>query len=136
MNIDLIPKVSSKEAELLHEKGKWQNFAQRIQRNPFVKTYIFKLYNGICPWCGLRLRKGINLQRFDIHHLDYMHQCIHDTFVEIPSPTEKRPNRILKIPDCQQCYSENPDAFTACTKRIVPVHKLCNAEIENKRQEN
>ena len=136
MNIDLIPKVASEKAELLHEKGRWRNFAQRIQRNPFVKAYIFTLHNGICPWCGLKLRKGTNLQRFQIHHVDYMHQCVNDIFVEMPSPTEKRPNRIIKIPDCQRCYSEKSVAFAACIERIVPVHKLCNAEIEIKRQED
>ena len=100
MNELLIPAMGSEQAKKSFEKGKWKNFARRLTKNPFMKEYVFERVNGLCPWCGKPLRKR-NLHGFHVHHIDYFHQCKTSAFIEVPSPTEKRPDRKYKVPHCE-----------------------------------
>ena len=70
-----------------------------------------------------------------IHHIDYFHQCKTSAFIEVPSPTEKRPDRKYKVPHCEDCKNTTPLAFEECVRRVVAVHKLCNRDIEQTRIE-
>jgi hypothetical protein len=83
----------------------------------------------MCPWCERRIKTSA----LQLHHIDYEHCCVYTDLIKIPNPTPKRPNRVNKVPDCEKCYSKNPTAFSNCISRVVPVHNLCNMEIEIKR---
>ena len=128
MNIKLITKNDSKEIELSgkFELVKWKLYTKRMQRNPFMKKYMLKKYGSICQWCHKRILK----ERFLLYHIDYAHQCVNETYIEIPNPTEKRPNKVLKVPDCEKCFNEDILAFNECAKRVAPVHSICNMLIE------
>lgn len=130
MKNELIPKKGSMDSKKNFDDVKWNMFARRMQKNPFMKNYIFKLHQGICPFCNLKLRN------FVLHHTDYQHQCIYTDFIKVPNPTTKRPNRVSKVPNCEMCYKENPNAFSECVRRVVPVHKLCNVKIEEERKKS
>ena len=134
MNELLIPAMGSEQAKKSFEKGKWKNFARRLTKNPFMKEYVFERVNGLCPWCGKPLRKR-NLHGFHVHHIDYFHQCKTSAFIEVPSPTEKRPDRKYKVPHCEDCKNTTPLACEECVRRVVAVHKLCNRDIEQTRIE-
>lgn len=118
---ELIPKINSMDAKNKHNGDKkWNCFARKAQKNPFMKNYILKLFKGICPWCGKRIRK------FVLHHIDYDHVCEFPNLIEYPNPTEKRPHRKVKVPDCHKCFNENNETFLECAKKLVPVHPICN----------
>ena len=128
MNKDLIPKKEAEEVKYNFNPVKWKLYARQMPRNPFMKEYILKKYNSVCQWCNKKINK------VQIHHIDYAHQCVNETYITIPRPTEKRPNRVHKVPNCEKCYKENILAFNECIKKIVPVHSICNMLIENERE--
>lgn len=128
MNEKLIPKVGSDDVKENYNIEKWKTYARRMTKNEFMKMYILKKYNGICQWCRCKI-----INKFVIHHIDYERECINTKLIEIAHPTEKRPNRVYKVPDCENCYKNNPLEFYECVKRIVPVHSGCNQAIEKAR---
>lgn len=124
----IIPKnhyQDSKEKYKDH-KDEWSNFARRICKNPYVKNYHRKKSNNVCSWCKRKFEK------FVLHHIDYEHLCITDTTIKVSAPTEKRPNKTARIPDCETCHKTNPKAFNECMKRITAVHNHCNYMISTK----
>ncbi|MCH5586351.1 hypothetical protein MK805_15515 [Shimazuella sp. AN120528] len=122
---ELIPSVSSQKARDKHKTNieRWKMYARRMQKNPFMKKYIVREGNNKCSWCEGYLNKYV------LHHTDYDHLCFYEVCIEFPNPTEKRPNRRVKVPDCETCFYTNRTAFQECAKRVKPVHVFCNKEI-------
>ena len=126
-NKSIINKDSSQEAKATFSNSdNWKNYARYIGRNRFFRDYQFHIYNGRCQFCG----KKLNPDSFVLHHKTYLHECITDGRITIAHPTEKRPNRNRKVPDCSSCSSATPEAFEECASRIVPVCCVCNMIIE------
>lgn len=117
-NKSVMNEKSRKESKKEHEANeKWKNFAQRAQKNPFVKAYLMNKYNGICQYCGLPIRKNLQLQ-----HKTYDKECITDSLIRVLSPTPKRPNATRCVPDCEHC-----EQFHECIDdALFPVHAFCN----------
>ncbi len=103
----------------------WKTFARKIQKNPFVKNFILNRNCYKCAWCNWSID-----DKFVLHHIDYDHVCDYLILKEYPNPTDKRPNRTVKVPDCETCSIVNPNSFTECMSRLVAVHKKCNLKIE------
>lgn len=121
MNDSLINEQTMHEALIAHGKSQeWRNYAQRITKNPFVKEYLFKKYKGICPYCGLKLN-----QNFVLHHRVYDRECVTAATIRVSRPTEKRPNKTAKVPNCESCT-----IFHECVdEHIYPIHVTCNMRI-------
>jgi hypothetical protein len=128
---DLIPIMSSGEARGRHQREPWLMFARRMQRHPYVRSFLMSRDSGhCCPCCDQPLWLH---QRLLLHHTDYDHHCQSTRRVEFPTPSERNPNRTFRGPDCEACHAENPAAFNSCVSRLVMVHGLCNARIEQAR---
>ena len=123
--MSLIPTKSSTEAKVNYDPTKWYLFARKITKCPFVKEYLKSIHNNKCAWCGGELK-----DEFIVHHISYEHECVYTIEKKIDHPTEKRPNRTCKIPNCEICYINSKDKFDECMSKIAPVHKMCNWNIE------
>jgi len=131
INLNIIPKNSSIDSKNKHNnKEKWSLFARKLTKSIFMKNYLKDKYNNKCPWCGYNLNDNLV-----IHHIDYDHECFYNNYIKISHPTNKRPNRTYKAPDCENCYKTTNNKFNECIIRIAPVHKFCNLQIEEKYKE-
>ncbi len=118
-NYSIINKNTKESLKSKHQSDKegWEVYTKRIQRHPFVKKILKEKYNGICQFCGKPI--GSHLV---IHHADYDNSCLHpDACIRICSPTEKRPNRTILVPNCEGCSN-----IEVCIKNLYPVHSVCN----------
>lgn len=105
------------ESRIKHgDSERWKNFAVRIQKNPFVREYLMKKYNGICQRCGRPIREG-----FKIQHATYDRECISDETIRIKKKTKKRPGGTRKVPDCEEC----PVFYECVDGALHPVHARC-----------
>jgi hypothetical protein len=102
----------------------WKNFAQRITKNPFTKTYLFERDGEKCAWC----QKPLYGQSI-IHHVTYEHCCTYPKVIRVASPTENNPFKTRVVPDCKSCKENNSDRFMACMSKVVLVHNICNKKI-------
>ncbi len=61
MNSSIIPSNSSTEARrnFIQDIFAWQNFAQRITKNPFVKKFLKERDGQNCSWCSKELQQNI-----------------------------------------------------------------------------
>lgn len=127
MNPDIIPKMNSITAKEkhIHCEINWKLFAQKMQRNPFMRNYKIGKTDR-CARCGERLKN------FQLHHIDYDHFCQFNEAIRMPNQTAKRPNRTILVPDCEGCKINSPEVFEECAKRVVPVHPFCNKLINDK----
>lgn len=127
MNYSIIPELGSKEAgEKRSNKEAWKTFCRRVTKNPFIKEYLRNRENNRCTWCN----KTYPPHGFQVHHIDYDHECRYGVIIEVPNPTEKRPARTTKVADCETCYINNPEYFLECVSRLTTVHQSCNSTIE------
>lgn len=128
MNTHLIPALGSMEAKTKFVNIEaWSLFARKITKNPYMQQFIFTRDNSICAWCGKKVVKD----GFHIHHSDYEHICNFGKEIRIDRPTEKRPNKMVSIPDCETCHKIHLEYFEDCTKRLHIVHKICNSIIND-----
>lgn len=98
-----------------------QVYARKIQKHPHIKKILFEKYNGICQFCFKPLQGT-----FTIHHANYDNFCEKPReIIELPNPTLKRPNRKIKVPNCEGCPK-----LPNCIKDLYPVHSMCNAIID------
>lgn len=102
----------------------WKIFSSRICRNPFVRRFLFERSYGDCPWCG-HLLVGNTV----VHHIDYLHECRSSETVKLHSPTDRKPDRVCDVPDCESCHREFQRSFDACMSRIALVHFGCHNQI-------
>ena len=118
MNDSIINLQTRREARELHGNNPlWKNYANRIPKNPFVQAYLMDKYKGICQYCGKPIRNNLTL-----HHKVYDKECVTSDTIRVPHPTEKRPMRTDKVPDCKNC-----NRFHECIDdAIYPVHQYCN----------
>jgi len=123
---NIIPELSSAEARknFTSNLEPWRNFAQRITKNPFVKTFLLKRDGAMCSWCHRDLRE-IQI----IHHTSYDHWCSYNKVLRIGCSTKNRPNKTRIIPDCKGCKEENDDRFLNCMDKLTLVHRVCNKKI-------
>lgn len=99
---------------------KWVNYAERIQKHPFVKNYLMKKYGGICQYCGMPIRNNLQLQ-----HKYYSKECVSEKTIYASHPTPARPDGVRRVPDCGRCVR-----FHECVDdSLYPVHAGCNAKI-------
>lgn len=127
MNYNIIPLLGSAEAAAEHEnKEAWRAFSSRTTKNPFLKEFLRIREDNQCAWCN----RTYPLHGFQVHHIDYDHECYYGKMIEIPNPTEKRPGRTSKIADCESCHRDRTDLFNDCAKRLTTVHNSCNRTIE------
>ncbi len=126
MNREIVPAFSRKVARtnIVVDIEKWRNFAQRITKNPFVKTFLLAQDENTCAWCD-RLLKESKV----IHHIDYNHYCSYDVVIRISAPTANNPCKTRVVPDCESCRADNNDRFMACMAKLVLVHVSCNKKI-------
>ena len=124
MNKEIIPKKTAEEAKKNLRPAYWIIFARRMQKNLFMRDYIVNRHNYICAWCNTKLHK------FVLHHIDYEHECKDKHCLKI-----KLGNKNHFIPDCEKCYNDDILEFNECAKRVVPVHAMCNLDIEKSRAE-
>jgi hypothetical protein len=124
MNSKIIPKDSYSTCKNSFEKGLWLNYARRITRNEFVLNYLLNRDGRLCSWCNKKMIKDPI-----IHHNTYEHVCSFNRYIYYDRPTEKRPNRKARTPDCDSCKNRNFDRFKECMDKLVLVHGLCNREI-------
>jgi hypothetical protein len=102
----------------------WKNFAQRITKNPFVKTFLLARDGHNCSWCQRNVT-----EHFVIHHISYDHFCGYNRLIRIVASTTKRPHRERQIPDCENCKKDSNQRFLICMSKLVLVHCLCNKQI-------
>ena len=123
-NLSILNCNSSSDMKLKYNNSlNWRLFSSRICRNTFVLDYLSKKCNNTCSWCG----KVFDDRPIVIHHMDYDNQCCDSSgLIEIPKPTPKRPNRTVRVPNCENCYNSNRDMFLKCTNRLTVVHSVCN----------
>ncbi|MDQ0090524.1 hypothetical protein J2T12_003947 [Paenibacillus anaericanus] len=127
MNYDIIPTLASEKAVERHEdKEAWMTFSRRTARNPFLKEYLRIRENDRCAWCN----RTYPLYGFHVHHTDYDHECRYGKIINVPNPTEKRPERTAKVADCESCSTNQPEYFQECVSKLTTVHKTCNHTIE------
>jgi hypothetical protein len=126
MNHRLIPihRMGESKTHFLDRLEAWKNFAQRITKNPFVQQYLLQTDGHHCAWCAKPI-----LGNCTVHHISYHHYCTYHVTKPIGRPTEKRPNRIRTVPDCESCRHECPERFATCTDKLALVHRSCNKEI-------
>jgi hypothetical protein len=124
----LIPQNGSVEMKKKHDNSfEWVLYSRRITKNPYMKKHLFKKVVGQCFWCSKQI-----LNDFTIHHIDYDHKCEFGKFIEVDRPTEKRPNKIATVPDCETCFSVNQQCFDKCADRLFAIHRICNKLINDK----
>ena len=111
---------------------RWRCFSKRICKNSFVLNYLLVREKHICPWCN----KSLNNRHILIHHIDYDNECYKEDCIEIPRPTEKKPNRMVRVPDCEKCFYENKAKFETCMNKITVVHSVCNMIIHKVKKKN
>ncbi len=123
---DLIPYMLSNDAKQKNKsyQSEWVKFARKMQKNPYMKEYIFSRHKGRCQWC----KKNIQ-NEFVLHHVDYDHICRHPHNIRISS-SNKRTH--LNIPDCENCCKTNRQLFMECARRVACVHNLCNKLIDER----
>lgn len=122
MNASIINADKYSDAKQIYGKSEqWLNYAGRITKNPFIKKCLYEEYKN-CQWCG----KPLGPNSFVVHHMTYMRECVTDKTTRFPSPTEKRPDRTVKGPDCETCFHKTPKEFNECISHVVPVCRYCN----------
>lgn len=125
INTDSYAKMRAK----YQKSQEWRNYARRCIKNKFVQSYLLARDKNTCRYCGRRIFK-----QFNIHHMTYDHCCKSgDTIIQI-SPTPKRPQRHLHVPDCEQCLKQTPELFEECMEKLCVVHGGCNAKISLEKQ--
>lgn len=94
----------------------WRLFAHRITKNPFFRNFKIITQNKDCPICKTELKGKICL-----HHIDYNHIC------------QRGENILLgkNMPNCKECFTDNPDFFISCSLRTVLVHNSCHGKLHN-----
>jgi hypothetical protein len=129
---DLVPELSSTQAKKDFDHERWYLFARRCQRNPFMREMIMKRDLVLpCGWCGQPIVKH---QSWNIHHIDYAHECTYGiTTIEKTVSIYNNP-RNYRGPDCRSCFFMESEQFQSCFKRLRLVHRTCNQKIELARQ--
>lgn len=131
MNIQIVPTNTRMKAKppVSQNLEQWRNFAQRITKNPFVKTYLIERDGTICGWCKKEL--------YDlkiVHHISYDHYCSYDKVIRINSPTPTNPFKTRLVPDCKSCMEDTLERFETCMQKLVLVHSICNKHISDQLQ--
>lgn len=126
MNSSIIPPVSSTEAKKSYEDNieAWKNYAQRITKNPFVKSFLLKRDDYKCPCCERSLSNNSQ-----VHHSSYNHICTFNVVIRVDSPTPHNPHKTRLVPDCQSCRKQDEYRFAACMSKLAQVHPLCNKKV-------
>lgn len=124
----IVPVLSQRQAKenITVDVEQWKNFAQRITKNPFVKSFLLKRDGNRCGWC-----KGQFLKQPVIHHINYDHHCSYNVLIQIPAPTLNNPFKTRFVPDCKNCKIGNNDRFMTCMNKLVLVHNFCNKRISD-----
>ena len=104
------------------EIQKLKNFCRRSQKNEFMQNFVFERDSRICYFC----HKPIDRDRLVLHHLTYEHACKTDLVISVFRPTEKRPSRFLKMPDCHSCFENTFPVFMKCSSLLVAAHRHCH----------
>ena len=94
----------------------WRIFANTIPKHPYIKSYLYEKYEGLCQFCKKPLKPT-----FQVHHISYDCVCINPNLEKVAVPTPKKPNRNIYLPHCESC--EN---IEVCTINLRPVCKSCN----------
>jgi hypothetical protein len=117
-NKNIINQHTRNEARTKHgDSERWKNYAERVQKHPFVREYLIQKYNGICQYCGLPIAGD-----FQIQHGTYDKECIFEEHIRVKYKTKRRPNGTRKVPDCENCTE-----FHECIDdALYPVHAYCN----------
>ena len=129
---DLIPKLGSGYAKKAFDETKWHLFARRCQRNPFMREMVLNRdLAHPCAWCN----RAIEMKHsWNIHHIDYSHQCTFELITTEKTVSIHDKPRNYTGPDCRTCFWMEPDKFNACFERLKLVHYRCNHQIELERQ--
>jgi hypothetical protein len=104
------------------EQRRWNNFKNRISRSNFIKNNLKKRQLNICPICSKYLNENIV-----VHHIDYDRLFDFESYQRQKSPTIKKPNREIKIPNCDNCPSTNK-----CLDKLVLIHNICHMILHKK----
>jgi len=104
------------------KQRRWNNFKNRITKSSFIKQNLKKRQLNICPICSKHLNESIV-----IHHIDYDRLCDFESCQRQKSPTNKKPNRERKIPNCDTCPSMNK-----CLDKLVLIHNICHMILHKK----
>ena len=130
MNTKIINKDSYSTYKNSFDRESWLNYASRITKNEFVIKYLLDRDGKLCSWCHKNM-----INRPVIHHITYEHKCTFNKIIHFDRPTDKRPNRTSKTPDCETCKNDNFSRFKSCLDKLVLVHGFCNREISIVAQE-
>lgn len=125
MNNKVINKFPRSAFKDKYERQSWLNFSSRITKNLFMLDFLVKRDGIKCSWCG-----NVMKAKPTIHHISYDHFCSYDKIVKVKRPTEKRPDRQSKVPDCQSCYKTDKQRFLLCAEKLALVHRMCNVKID------
>lgn len=100
-------------------------FVNKVSSNEFIKEYLLKKQSSKCAFCYNLLKQYDSV----VHHIDYDHLCIYgeDNCISI----KKNNSMIYGVPNCAKCFSEHPEAFVECEKRLSIIHKECNKKIND-----
>lgn len=127
MNNQIINKFPRSAFKGKYERQSWLNFSSRITKNPFMLNFLAKRDGNKCGWCG-----GVMKANATIHHLSYDHFCASNEIIKVERPTEKRPDRQSKVPDCESCCNSDTRIFLLCAEKLALVHRICNKKIAEK----
>lgn len=100
-------------------------FENKVSSNEFIKEYLLKKQSSKCAFCYNLLKQYDSV----VHHIEYDHLCIYgeDNCISI----KKNNSMIYGVPNCTKCFSEHPEAFVECEKRLSIIHKECNKKIND-----
>lgn len=129
MNLAIIPTLSSMDAKrgFLHDIEAWKNFARRITKNLFVKSFLLERDGVKCSWCKKHLTAAPV-----IHHHTYEHVCTYNETKRIVTSAL----RAREVPDCESCRQKDEHRFLTCMDKLSLVHAMCNKAIEDRRKVN
>lgn len=124
MNLQIINSLPRSAFKDKYERQSWLNFASRVTKNPFMLDFLIRRERSKCSWCENTL-----YEKKTIHHISYDHFCSFNVIIRENRPTQKRPSRQAKVPDCKSCHDINKDVFIQCANKLTVVHPICNLRI-------
>lgn len=103
--------------DFYNDSIEWKKY-KRINKNAFVRAYLYEKYDGICQFCSNPLKDN-----YMIHHTSYNHVCDYQTNGSIY--TSDDPHML-----CEECSKKSPDRFNRCIGLLRPVCAHCNMIID------
>lgn len=105
--------------------GKRRNF-ERCKHNETMRSYVLLRDRKRCFFC----HKPIVDDEFELYPILHNHKCITDATIFQQTLSQK----YREVPDCENCFLTETDAFERCSRCYVPAHRECCESHKKKRK--